>query len=197
VTTALDYASLPTMKLAGSASAIVFLFAVAACERSNQAPGPVSNPTRSLRPQPELALAFAASTETIFEATTGEELAKMSVQQQAALSVVPAGLKITATGIDPSLLLPPFITGKRAILRVVIVSPVSTPIQLFYPLREQPAHNEEHSQMLMLKPGANVVYFDLDQPNLIDPLRLDPAAAPGDYVIKSIVARAPTTPSPR
>ena len=51
--------------------------------------------------------------------------------------------------------------------------------------------------MLMLKPGANVVYFDLDQPNLIDPLRLDPAAAPGDYVINSIVARVATTPSPR
>jgi hypothetical protein len=36
----------------------------------------------------------------------------------------------------------------------------------------------------------NVIYFRLHSPSLIDPLRFDPAAHPGNYIVESIMARA-------
>ena len=140
--------------------------------------------------QAELAAGFDSSTDTIFEARTAADLMKLKPQQQLTVSAAPAGLKLSATGNDPKLILPPFIAGKRAILQVSITSPVATPIQLFYSLQDRPRLSEEQSQTVILKPGRNVVYFQLDQPQLIDPLWLDPAAAPGEYVIESIVARS-------
>jgi len=173
-------------------------------DTASNASGPpansVSNPspsTANARPasQPELAMKFEASTVTIFEARTADALANLKVLQQATLSKGANGLIVTASGIDPSLSLPPFIADKQAIVQVTIVSPVETPIQLFYITRDRPVPSEEQSQTVMLKPGSNVIYFQLSQPGLIDPLRLDPGAAPGQYVIESVVARSLPKPS--
>jgi len=168
-------------------------------DTASNAPGPpansVSNPsasTANAKPasQPELATKFDASTVTIFEARTADALANLKVLQQATLSKGANGLIVTASASDPSLSLPPFIADKQAIVQVTIVSPVETPIQLFYITRDRPAQSEEKSQTVMLKRGSNVIYFQLNQPGLIDPLRLDPGAASGQYVIESIVARS-------
>jgi hypothetical protein len=125
----------------------------------------------------------------LFEARTGPELLKVNVLGQAHLSAAGDGVKVAATGADPALLLPPFLEGKKCILRVVIDSPIETAMQVFYSSRSRANYSEDRSQVRALKPGRNVVFFQLDQPDLVDPLRLDPAGAPGDYFIESLEAR--------
>lgn len=187
----------------GWSSLFLLAFAMASCGRSNTSdanlsassatPGPASAQATTpipARPQVELAAAFDASKDTIFQATTGAELMKVTALRQVNLSLTANGLKVIADGTDPSLLLPAFVEGKKCILQVVINSPADTPIQVFYLTRDHPGHDETRSQLVPLKQSRNVVYFQLDQPDLIDPVRLDPGAAPGDYVIESLVARA-------
>jgi hypothetical protein len=185
---------------------LLFAFAMAGCGPSNDttnvtppiSPSPpiVSSdlppPTRS---QAELAAAFDKSNETIFEATTGEQLMKVKPLRQVTFFIMANGLKVVASGTAPSLLLPAFVQGKKCILQVAIESPAGTPIKLFYSRREQPAYSESQAQTLSLKKGRNVVYFQLDQANLIDPLRLDPGTSAGDYIIESVVARATEKPA--
>jgi hypothetical protein len=191
---------------AGLSLLLLFAFAMAGCGPGNDATNATSpaSPSTSaapaptpppMRPQAELAAAFDASTETIFEARTATDLAKMKVERDATLSAAPNGLKVTATGNGPHLYLPPLAEGKQFILQIVIDSPAETPIKLFYSRREHPTLSEDQAQTLGLKKGRNVVYFQLDQANLIDPLRLDPGTSTGDYIIESIVARAVTKPA--
>jgi hypothetical protein len=177
---------------AGLSLLFLLAFAMAGCGRSNDATN-VTPP--SVKPQAELAAAFDASTEIILDLKSPSDLTKLKALRQVNLSTAANGLNITASGDDPSLLLPPFCEGKQSILQVVVDTPVDTPIQLFYAFRDQPGFNEAQSQTLALKKGRNVVYFQLDQKNLIDPLRLDPGASPGEYIIESIVARSMTKPA--
>jgi hypothetical protein len=72
---------------------------------------------------------------------------------------------------------------------VVIQSRVDTSAQLFFLLQGQFGYLERQSYLVPLKPGKNLIYFRLDSPSLIDPLRFDPAARPGNYIIESITAR--------
>jgi hypothetical protein len=63
-------------------------------------------------------------------------------------------------------------------------------IELFYLREGQTTYVGPQSILYRMNKGKNVVYFKLDQPDLTDPVRLDPGMAPGDYVIESVVARA-------
>lgn len=103
-------------------------------------------------------------------------------------------LKVTATGADPQMLLPAFIQGKRFIIKATVISPVATQMQVFYLRKGQTAYSDPQSQMAELTPGRNDVYFRFDAPDIIDPLRVDIGAVPGDYVLESMVARV--LPSP-
>jgi hypothetical protein len=113
-----------------------------------------------------------------------------TANEQVVLTPSENGLKIVSSGGDPQLILPPFAEGKRFILQVVIQSPVDTTAQLFFLLQGQSSYLEDKSYTVPLKPGKNVIYFRLDSPSLIDPLRFDPAVHPGNYIIDSITARA-------
>ena len=114
----------------------------------------------------------------------------MKPNSQITLTPLENGIKVTSSGDDPQLFLPTFAKGKQFILQVVIQSPVVTPAQLFYLLQGQSSYLEEQSFLLPLKPGKNTIYYRLDSPSLIDPLRFDPSAAAGDYIIESITAKA-------
>jgi len=174
-----------------------FVFALTGCDPGSQTMN--NSPSRSIsatgatpspvRPQAELAAAFDASVETILDATTSEQLAKITALRQVSLAPASNGLKVTASGTDPSVFLPVFVEGKKCILQVVIDTPSDTPIQVFYPTRDHPDGDEARSQVISSKQGRNIVYFQLDQPNLMDPVRLDPGATPGVYLIESVVAR--------
>jgi hypothetical protein len=152
-----------------------------------------SSPARTAAavvPQEQLAAEFNASQKVLFLAKSGAELAKMKSNAQVTLTSLDNGLKVTSSGDDPQLFLPPFAQGEQFILQVIMQSPVDTSAQLFYLLQGQSSYLEAQSYLLPLKPGKNAIYFRLDSPSLIDPLRFDPAADPGHYIIESITARA-------
>lgn len=166
-------------------------FAMAGCGPSNDAmnAAPIAVP-----PQVELMAAFGAAPETVFEAKTAADLIKIQASAQVTIVAVPKGLLVKASGADPQLLLPPFVEGNPCILQVAIDCPTETLIQLFYATRDHPGYSEQQSQRVSLQKGSNIVYFQLNQANLIDPLRLDPGEVPGAYVIERLVAR--TIPGP-
>lgn len=146
--------------------------------------------------QAELAAAFNASSENLFEAKTSADLVKCSALQYCEIVAVSDGIKVMAQGDDAAILLPPFAEGKRFILQVVIDSPVASGIQLFYKLRGQRDYGEAKGAICPLTKGKNTIYFKVGDGNVIDPLRLDPSFKPGEYTITSIMARvipAPVT----
>lgn len=146
----------------------------------------VSQP--SVVSQAELAKAFDDSTTTLLELKTAEQFSQVKMNAETVLTPGGDGLAIKVTGNDPVLFLPPFAAGKKFIMKVIIEAPAQTGMQLFYMLRDAPNYSEAHSQLLPLIKGRNVVYFRVNQPDLIDPVRLDPAYNPGDYKIESIAA---------
>lgn len=152
---------------------------------------PVSETSRTAAkttPLAELAKAFDDSTTTLLEIKTAEQFSQVKANGQAVLTPGDDGLMVKATGGDPALFLPPFAAGKQFILKVVIESPIQTGMQLFYMLRDAPTYSETHSQLFPLIKGRNIVYFQVNQPDLIDPVRLDPSYNVGDYKIESVVA---------
>lgn len=166
---------------------VLCAFAMTACDLDA---GEAEEKQRSPRSQIELAMAFEAAKERVVQAKGSGALSNIRVYDQAVLTPVSEGLRVTATGPDPQLLLPPVCGGKPCILQVVIVSPVETPVQLYYSRRASPGFSEDKSQTIAARKGRNVIYFQLDQPDLIEPLRFDPGAAIGDYVIESLETRA-------
>jgi hypothetical protein len=172
---------------------LLFSLVFVACGPDAAPPtAPVSGtprPTAKTESQAELVKAFDDSTSTLLEIKTAEQFSQIKANEQAILTPGVDGLEVKATGGDPALFLPPFAAGKQFILKVVIESPMETGMQLFYALRDAPNYNEINSQMYPLIKGKNVVYFQVGQPDLIDPVRLDPSYNAGDYKIESIVAR--------
>jgi phosphoglycerol transferase len=142
-----------------------------------------------LTPEKQFEAEFDASSENIFEAKTGVDLAKCRALQQCELRPSDNGLKIIAKGRDAAILLPNFVVRKRFMLRVTIDSSTETGIQLFYMMPGDKTYDERHAALYPLKKGKNVIYFKVDQ-DAVDPLRLDPSYTPGEYTIESIVARS-------
>lgn len=166
--------------------AVLFAFAMTACDRGAAA---AKEKPQSLRSQIELAMMFEAAKETVYQAKASRALSNIRVYDQTILTPVAEGLRVTATGPDPQLLLPPVCGGKQCILQVVIVSPVETAVQLYYSRRASPGFSADKSQTITARKGRNVIYFQLDQADLVEPLRFDPGSAIGDYVIESLETR--------
>ena len=166
-----------------SAAASAFL-SLASCDRGGEVATAAGGPS-----QEELAAAFEASKETLFAMKTPVELAGIRAVSQATIAPAENGLQVTATGNDPVLHLPPFAAGKRFILQVAIESPADGGIQLFHKVSGEADYGERRGPLYPLKQGRNTVYWRVDSPNVIDPLRLDPGYTPGTYVIESITAR--------
>ena len=176
------------------AAAFVIAGAVWSCDQGDTPPpatGAASDApeqgTAEELSQEDLEATYATLTGLTAEART-EEVWKRFGAQQAAVSVVDNRLIVNATGDNPTLTLPPFVTGTRFIMQVVINSPVETVAQVYYLRKGQTKYKESQSQVAGLSPGRNVIYFRLDAPDLIDPVRFDPAEAPGEYIIESMTA---------
>lgn len=155
---------------------------------------PLSETSRPVS-QVELAKAFDDSTTTLLELKTAEQFSQVKMNAEAVLIPGTDGLAMKVTGNDPVLFLPPFAAGKHFILKVVIEAPVQTGMQLFCMLRDAPTYAEIRSQLFPLIKGRNVVYFRVNQPDVIDPVRLDPAYNVGDYKIESIAAHEMAKPT--
>lgn len=180
----------------GCGTALGLMLSFVACSRekatvaSETSASPTNASANKANSQAELAAAFDASTENLFEGKTSADLAKCRPLQYCELVSVADGLKVIAQGDDSAILLPPFAEGKRFIVQVVIDSPVDSAIQLFHMLRGQKDYGEAKAAMCPLQKGKNTIYFKVEDGNVVDPLRLDPSFKPGEYTIHSILARA-------
>jgi len=177
----------------GWGTAIGLMLSLVACGREKEtvASDTSAPPAKATEiSQAELAAAFDASSENLFEAKTSADLAKCRPLQFCEVVAVADGIKVIAQGDDAAILLPPFAEGKRFILQVIIDSPVDSAIQLFHKLRGQKEYGEAKAPLCPIMKGKNTIYFRVDDGNVIDPLRLDPSFKPGEYTINSIMARA-------
>lgn len=177
----------------GCSTALGLMFSLVACgpEKKTVASDTSASPAKASEiSQAELATAFDASRDNLFEAKTSADLVKCRALQYCEIVAVADGIKVIAQGGDAAILLPPFAEGKRFILQVIIDSPVESGIQLFYMLRGQKQYGEGNAPLVPLTKGKNTIYFKVEESNVIDPLRLDPSFKPGDCTISSVVARA-------
>jgi hypothetical protein len=140
-------------------------------------------------PQEELASEYATLLGLVAEASSAQVWQQFRAQQQAKLSVTANQLIVNATGDNPVIILPGFAANQRFIIEAVINSSNETSAQLYYLTPGQTKYTEDQSQIVQLKPGRNIVYFKIDDPNVIDPLRLDPASTPGTYTFERMTAR--------
>jgi hypothetical protein len=148
-----------------------------------------SGPVKGLnlaRSQSDLAAAFASSRNVLFDGAKADELTKLR-PLRAELIKQAQGLLIKASGSDPALLLPQ--VHEAFIAKVGLMSPASTKMQLFYLPPDKTDYDEAHSLVQPLKPGKNVIYFELDQPDFTGTLRLDPGDVPGEYLLESLELR--------
>lgn len=182
----------------GCGTALGLMLSLAACggEKDTAASDTSASPAKASEiPQAELATAFDASSENLFEAKTSADLVKCRPLQFCDIVAVADGITVIAQGEDAAILLPPFAEGKRFILQVIIDSPMDSAIQLFHKLRGQKDYGETKAAMYPLEKGKNTIYFKVEDANVVDPLRLDPGFKPGEYTINSIVARAIPAPA--
>lgn len=140
--------------------------------------------------QEELAETYASLTGFIAEAQSDKVWSQFRAQQQATIMTVDNSMRIEVTGDKPVLIAPAFAAGKRFIVEAVMDCPADTTAQLYYLTKGQASYTEGHSQKVQLKRGRNIVYFRVDLPNLMDPLRFDPATTPGVYLVRSMNAMA-------
>lgn len=188
-------------KFVATALVAVFAGAIWSCDSHDSASprGPAAAPTTIetdtsggepvVYAQSELASDYATLTGLVAEAVTGGVWRQFRAQQQATLSVAGDRLVVKATGDNPVIILPAFAAGQRFIIEAVIESENATSAQLYYLTPGQTKFSEDQSQLVDIKAGLNVVYFRIDDPNVIDPLRFDPASKPGTYTIERMTAR--------
>ena len=147
------------------------------------------------RPQEELAAAFEGSKQAVFRAT-GEQLSQMKPLNDLEVAPAPDGLLLKATGVDPSLVLPEFAATGATVMKVVIVSPKETALQIFYKAPGQKDYTEANSRSYQLREGSNTVFFEHNEPGSTEPLRLDPGTAVGNYILNEIEVRTVAAASP-
>jgi hypothetical protein len=181
--------------LAVALIALAVIFTITGCGPSQPSGDSADNatPPPMAISQADLALAFEASKNIVFEAKTAADFAIVKAEKQVNITPTDAGLKVIATSNDPTLMLSQLAAGTKTILQVVIEAPVETSIQLFYATKTNNKYVEAQSQLLPLKAGKNTVYFQLDS-DVQGPLRLDPGAAQGVYIIESLAVRAAAGP---
>jgi len=112
---------------------------------------------------------------------------------QVVLFAAAGALGVEATGEDPSLLLPSvdLATARLVLMRIEIVAPARTKLQVFHSTAKAPGFSAERCTMMSLAEGLNrrrVVLFDsaIAEEPLVGPIRLDPGMVPGRYLIREL-----------
>lgn len=141
-------------------------------------------------PQAELAESFNESTEILFSAKTNGGWGTIKALNDAQLITNGDELRVNATGTDAQLLLPEFELSGNPIVKVVIVSPAATILQLFCRTKSGLDYQEGRSARQPLEPGENTVYLKVPVRDASSPLRLDPGAVAGNYLLKELEIRA-------
>ena len=140
-------------------------------------------------PQAELAATFTGSPKIVFSAKTNAAWGLFKGLNDVQLVTDDKGLSVNATGTDPQLMLPEFELSGNPIVKVVLVSPAATTMQLFYRTQSGLDYNEARSSSQSLESGENTVYLRVSGPDAAGALRLDPGAVAGNYLLKDLEAR--------
>ena len=124
--------------------------------------------------------------ETLIKLDPSNDFKNIKANDQVSLTLSSAGLKITATGTDPSVYIPKFHNSTQQdniIIRIKIESPGDTVMQLFYKTHSDPYFTEGSSFSKPIKKGLNDLYLQTSMQNMIGELRLDPGILPGKYTL--------------
>jgi hypothetical protein len=131
---------------------------------------------------------YADPSLALFDARSG--FAGIIPHNQVALENSDDGLLMHATGTDPGVRLPAMGKGVGPlIVRIEIESPADTILQIFYTTDAAHGYSEEKSRKVALKKGENIVFLQLEEPEIEGSLRLDPGYAPGMYRLRSLEIR--------
>jgi hypothetical protein len=151
---------------------------------------PTANPPAAMaqRSQKELAGAFEASSDILFEAKTPDDLLKLNAVQGVKLTRVAEGVRIGLTGGDPVLLLPEVQIHGTAIVKIVITAPAEMTFQLYYLVPGQSPDNYPNFSQ-PLQAGRNTVYGKLTVPELAGQIRLGSGAMVDNCILESIEIR--------
>ena len=134
---------------------------------------------------------FLQSENPVFTINPDQHISEINPVHQIAVDKTPSGISMLSEGEDPHLLLPrlQFQKGKRIVIKINLISPVETKMQLFYKVNGMNIYDEAHSLVMELKKGVNVHYILMSADRLEEPLRFDPGRAPGIYTLLELEAR--------
>ena len=140
---------------------------------------------------PDNIAAFHASSKILWKWGPDAGSAGIEAIQQIAMHKESAGLVMDSSGDDPITFLPATDTLKDidVIVRLEVISPANSFVQLYYQTEECGEYCEQHSVMAMLQQGHNVRYLRISEPKLAGRIRFDPIACPGRIVLKSFEMR--------
>ena len=141
-------------------------------------------------PQADLGAGFNESAKILFSAKSKGGWDMIKALNDAQLAPDENGLTVNATGTDAQLLLPEFELGGNPVVKVVIVSPAATILQIFYKMGGRLDYDAKRIVSQPLQPGENTVYLKIPVRDTSGALRLDPGAVAGNYVVKELEVRA-------
>lgn len=99
-------------------------------------------------------------------------------------------LAIKASGIDPSIGIPPITVkpGAQFAVRIDQTAPMDTLVEIFYTTAGVPGFTPDHVVSVPVKAGRSLILFEINDPAFSGGLRFDPGQAPGDYILHQIEA---------
>jgi hypothetical protein len=106
------------------------------------------------------------------------------------VTLTPEGdqLVISATGNDPSIVLPPLALTPpvQFAVRVEMTTPAETLVEVFYSTNTVGSFVPDHVVSVPAKAGKNVLLFEINDPEFAGGVRLDPGHAPGKYILHGL-----------
>lgn len=144
-----------------------------------------------LMDQPALRLAFWSSRLTCFVPDRGRAGWGLEPYLDATAEAIGPNLSVRL-GRGGALLLPEMDcpAGRRRVLRLELLAPGATELELLYQTSERPRYGAVNVIRRTLVEGRNEVYLDLRDPRLQGRLLLRPGRARGRYVLRELEIRA-------
>jgi hypothetical protein len=164
--------------------------APAAPPKATAAPAPPARTTVQQGAE-DLQRRFEASTEVcaLWKAGNGKF---RSTRQLGGFRLTEDGsVAMTASGNDPQILLANFEAKQPMpwVVRIDLTSPANTSVQLFWRRGNLP-YAGDRSVRRPITSGRNIVFIELNDPQMTHDFRLDPGAVAGDYILHSIEIRS-------
>jgi hypothetical protein len=163
------------------AISLLFALVLAGCKPSDQTV-PESTPAQPTRQNAALGFRIDLKDAGSFAAFTA--------LNQATLTPDSDKLAIKASGIDPSIGVPPITVkpGAQFAVRIDQTAPVDTVVEIFYTTVATPGFTPDHAVSVRVKAGRSLVLFEINDPEFAGGLRFDPGEAPGDYILHQMEA---------